>query len=327
MTRWNQVLSVLLVIQIVLAIAMLWPQSTVSSAEAGPLLPGFDAGQVVSLTLTDSEGNHVTLAKASEGWVLPEAGDYPADGEKVSSLLDKLGSIQTNRQVTRTASSHKRLKVAEDDFVRLIEFALANGETHKVFVGSSPRTSATHVRADNQPETYLTADLPSYEVSASAARWIDTLYYTVPQTDTVALTLENENGRFEFERDGEQWVMAGLDSDEEFDQSAFNSLLGQVTSLRMLEPIGKEEEPSFELDQPRATMTLKMGDGQTHTLYVGAKEEEGARYVAKWSESPYYVWIAEYTADNLMNKTRQDFIAEPATPTPTPETDSGSDGG
>lgn len=325
MTRWNQILSVLLAIQIVLAIVLLWPQPTVSGAETGPLLPELDAGQVASLTVSDSEGNHVTLARASEGWVLPEAGDYPADGEKVSALIEKIKAIQTNRQVTRLASSHKRLKVAEDDYVRLIELELAGGATHKLFVGSSPSASATHVRADNHPETYLTADLPSYEVSAGAASWLDTLYYTLPQTDTLAIALENPNGKFEFERDNDQWVMLDLAADEEFDQVAFNSLLGQVTSLRMLEPIGKEEEARFGLGQPRALVTLKTGDGQTHTLYIGAKAEDDARYVAKWSESPYYVWIAEYTADNLVNKTRQDFIAAPATPTPETDAGSGSD--
>jgi hypothetical protein len=325
MTKWNQVLSVLLVIQIALGIVLLWPRSTASGAETGPLLPDFNAEEVVSLTITDSGGTHVTLAKTPEGWGLPEAGDYPADNEKVSSLLEKLEGIKTDRQVTRTVSSHKRLKVAEDDYVLLIELGLPGGETHKVYVGSSPRTNATHVRADNYPETYLTADLPSYEVSANATRWIDTLYYTVPQTTTVALVLENESGKLEFERSQNQWVFKGLAADEEFDEAAFNTLLGQVTSLRMVEPIGKEEEPHFGLGQPQAIVTLKTGDGQIHTLQIGAKDEKSNNYVAKWSESPYYVWIAEYTADNLIKETREDFIAAPTTPTP--EADAGAGGG
>ena len=323
MNRWNQILAALLVVQIALGFVMLWPRPAASGAEIGPLLPEFNAEEVVSLTVTDSDGNHVTLTKASEGWVLPEADDYPADDEKVSSLLEKIEGLKTDRQVTRTESSHKRLKVAEDDFVRLIELKLADGETHKLFVGSSPRTGATHVRADNRPETYLTADLPSYEVNARPVRWIDTLYYTIPQTTTVAITLKNGNGEFEFERgDDGKWTMKGLAEDEKFGESAFNFLLGQATSLRMTDPIGREEEDWFGLDQPQAVVTLKTEDGQVHTLLIGAKGEEDNSYVAKWSESSYYVWVAEYTANNFLDKTRDDFIEAP--PTPTPQPDSGS---
>ncbi len=316
MNRRNQVLSILLAIQIVLAVVIFWPRSTVSGAEVGPLLSDFKADDVVSLTITDSDGNHVALSKSSEGWALPEAGDYPADGEKVSSLLQKIGGIQTNRQVTRTESSHKRLKVADDDFVRLIELKLANGDNHQLYVGSSPQASATHIRADNRPETYLTGELASYEANATAARWIDTLYYTVPQTTTVTLTLKNENGEFEFEREEEKWVMKGLSQDEKLNESNLTSLLEQVTSLRMVEPVGRQEEDWFGLDQPQAIVTLKTEDAQVYDLRIGAKDEANNNYVAKWSESPYYVQVAEYTANNFIDKTREDFIELPPTPTP-----------
>lgn len=321
--RRNQILSALLALQIVLGIVVFWPRSSVSGAASGPLLTDFNAEEVVSLTIQDAEGNQVTLAKDAEGWVLPEAGDYPADGERISSLLEKIADLQTNRQVTQTESSHKRLKVAEGDFLSLVELELAGGQTHKLYVGTSPRTSATHIRADGRPETYLTADLPSYEVNARSSAWIDTLYYTVPQTPTLALSLKNENGDFEFERDeGDRWVMKGLGEDEEFKESTFSSLLSQATSLRMVEPIGQEEEDWFGLDQPQAVVTLKSEEGKVYTLLIGAKDEEKNSYVAKWSESPYYVQVAEYTANSILDKTRDDFIEPPASPTP--ESDAGS---
>jgi hypothetical protein len=324
MNRRNQVLAVLLAVQIVVGVVVFWPRAAVSEAEAGPLLDGFSANEVVSLTITDSENKQVTMVKGSEGWGLPEADDYPVDGEKVSSLLDKIESLQADRQVTRTESSHQRLKVAQDDFERLIELQLADGDSYQLYVGSSPRASATHVRAGDRPETYLTGELASYDADATAARWIDTIYYTVPQTTTVALTLKNENGEFEFERvEGDEWTMVGLAEDEKFNQVLFNSLLGQVTSLRLAEPIGRHEEDWFEMDQPQFVVTLETEDDQAYTLRVGAKDDgENNYYVAKWSESPYYVWLAEYVINNYLDKTRDDFLELP--PTPTVEADSGS---
>jgi hypothetical protein len=294
------VLSALLAVQIVVGILVFWPRAAVSGAEAGPLLDGFGANEVVG------------------------ADDYPVDGDKVSSLLDKIESLQTDRQVTRTESSHQRLKVAQDDFERLIELQLADGDRYELYVGSSPRASATHVRTGDRSETYLTGELASYEADASAARWIDTIYYTVPQTTTVALTLKNENGEFEFERvEGNEWTMKGLVGDEKFNQVPFNSLLGQITSLRLADPIGLEEEDWFELDQSQFVVTLKTEDDQAYTLRVGAKDDgENNYYVAKWSESPYHVWLAEYVITNYLDKTRDDFLELP--PPATTEADSGS---
>jgi hypothetical protein len=317
MNRRNQILGAVLAVQLVLAVVMFWPRSTASGAEAGPLLENFSPGDVVSLTIKDAQGNHITLAKDSDSWVLPEAGNFPANSEKVSSLLDKIGNLQTNRLITRTESSQKRLQVTDDDFVRLVELKLADGQTHKVYLGSSPSSGATHVRADNQSETYLTADMPTYDVGASSATWIDTQYYTVPTTTTLSVSLKNANGEFEFDQASEgKWTLKGLAGDEQFNQSTFDTLLSQATSLRMVEPIGKEEQASFGLDKPQALVTIKTQDGQTYTLTIGAKGEDNNNYVAKWSESPYYVRVAQYTAETFVNKTRDDFIEPPATATP-----------
>jgi hypothetical protein len=132
MSRRNQVLSLVLVIQIALAAVIFWPRSTASGAAAGPLLENFNADQVISLTITDTDSNHVTLTKGAQGWALPEADDYPADGQKISELLNKIEGVRTNRLVTRTESSHQRLKVDENDFVRLVEVQLADGTTHRL---------------------------------------------------------------------------------------------------------------------------------------------------------------------------------------------------
>lgn len=317
MNRRNQILSAVLAVQLVLAVVVFWPRSTAAGAEAGPLLENFSPGDVVSLTIKDADGNQVTLAKDADSWVLPEADNFPVNGDKVSTLLDNIGKLQTNRLVTRTQASQKRLQVADDDFARLVELKLADGQTHKVYLGSSPSSGATHVRADSQSETYLTADMRTYDVGASSGTWVDTQYYTVPTTSTLSLTLKNANGEFEFDQASEgQWTLKGLGGDEQFKQSSFDSLLAQATSLRMVEPIGKEEQASFGLDKPQAVVTLKTQDGQTYTLTIGAKGEDNNNYVAKWSESPYYVRVAQYTAETFVNKTRDDFIQPPATPTP-----------
>ncbi len=318
MNKQNQILSLILVIQIALGVVLFWPRTVASEAESGPLFADFKPTEVTSLTIRDGEGNRILLAKEGDEWVLPEAGGYPADGEKITSLLEKVEGVQTNRLVTQTEASHKRLKVAEDDFNRLLEFTPPDGSRHQLLVGSSGGANATHIRADDQSEVYLTGDLNAWEMDVQASAWIDTLYFTLPQTATIALTLENENGTFEFEKEGESWLMKGLADEKTFNESSLTTLLNQAISVRMTAPIGTEEQAAFGLDKPEAVVTLKTEE-KTYTLRVGAKDDDN-NYVFSSSESPYYVRVAEFVGSNFVNKTRADFLELPPTPTPETET-------
>ncbi|MCB0164481.1 MAG: DUF4340 domain-containing protein [Anaerolineae bacterium] len=307
--RLQQILLIVLVIQIALAVWVFWPQPAASQT-SGPLLSDFSTDSVTSLAISDSE-NTLTLAKQDGQWVLPDAGNFPATEANVTTVLDNIEKVQTNRLVTQTDTSHRRLQVAPDDFNRRLELTMSNGTTHDLYVGSSAGAGATHVRLDNQPEVYLTGDLDAFSINPEAGSWIDTLYFTVPQTATTKLTLINGNGTFEFVKDGENWTLSNLAEDETFNQNAFTNMLNQVISVRMLDPIGTEAQADFGLDTPQATVTLDTAD-ETYTLLVGAKNpEDSDNYVFKASNSPYYVRISSFIGDNLVNKTRADFLEAP----------------
>ena len=308
--RLQQILLIVLVVQIALAVWVFWPKPAASQS-SGPLLGDFSTDSVTSLAISDSEKT-LTLAKQDGKWVLPDAGDFPVTETNVTTLLDNIEKVQTNRLVTQTDTSHRRLQVAPDDFNRRLELSLSNGTTHDLYVGSSAGAGATHVRLDNQPEVYLTGDLDAYNINPQAGSWIDTLYFTVPQTATTKLTLENSNGALEFVKDGENWTLSDLADGETFNQNAFTNMLNQVISVRMTEPIGTEAQADFGLDAPQATVTLATTD-ETDTLLVGAKNPaDSDNYVFKASNSPYYVRISSFTGDNLINKTRADFLEAPA---------------
>jgi hypothetical protein len=318
MNRTNQILAIVLAVQIALGVVVFWPWSVVSGVGSGPLFADLKAADVVELVVSDTQGNHVALSRHDADWVLPEAGDYPANGDKISTLLETIEGLQTDRLLTKTDASHKRLQVAEDDFNYLAELKSQDGSSRKLYIGSSAGGDTAHVRADGSSEVYLASGLEVWGISGRAVSWIDTLYFTVPQTATIALTLENKNGVFEFERDGENWTMKGLADDETFNEDSLTNLLSQVVSLHMMEPIGKEEEASFGLDDPQAIITLKTEE-KTYTLRFGAKNEENQSYVLKSSESPYYVLVDEYRGDEFAGKTRDDFLELP----PTPQADTG----
>ncbi len=318
MKRHNQILASILVIQIILSVVVFWPKST-AAVESEPIFPNLEAGDIVALTIADADGNSIALRQVSGDWVLPDADDYPAQADKITPLLDKIVGLTTGRLVTRTDTSHKRLQVAPDDFVRRIDFEVAEGTKHILYLGSSPSYGATHFRVDGQGETYLTADISAWETNATAASWVDTAYLSVPREDITKITLENGHGTFVFTQDDEgEWALAGLKASEELASGQVTALVNMAASVTLLKPLGKEEDAAYGLDDPPATVTLETGD-RTITLQIGAQDADNKSRVVKSSASPYYVRVVGYNVEPLIENTRDDFLQPP--PTPTPEGD------
>jgi hypothetical protein len=316
MKRTQQILSAVLVLQVVLVAVVFWPRSAASSDEGGPMLEGVETADVVALTIQDGDGKEIALRKSGDTWVLPNSGDYPVQGDTVTALLDKLVAIETDRLVTRTGDSHKRLQVADDDFARRIEVETTDGQDKVLYLGSSPSYGAIHVRAEGENETYLTNEVSSWEVNTAESSWIDTVYVSVDKETLVALTLQNGNGQWTFEKDEEgNWAMVDLPEGETLNSNTVTSLVNQATRITMVRPLGQEADSSYGLDQPSGVVTLRTTDG-TITVELGAKSDVDNSYVVKSSESPYYVRVAEFSAENLLDKTAEDFVVAP---TPVPE--------
>jgi hypothetical protein len=323
MNKQNRILAGILILQLLVGAFVLWPRPSASGGEGQSLFPGVEVDRIVGLAITDADGETIQLAKRPDGWVLPDAGDYPCQEEKVTPLLTKIVGLKADRLVAQTSSSHKRLMVAADGFERQIEFELTDGSQHRLYLGTSPSFGAAHVRADNQDEVYLTSDLSSQDAGVQATAWVDRIYFSVPQEEVVALTLENANGRFEFVKDGDSWTMKDLAAGETLNTNIVESLVNRTASVSLLYPLGKEEKDIYGLQEPKAVVSIlthndEDGD-RTYTLRVGAKYAEDKSYVVASSESPYYVRVAEFTAKDWVEKTRDGFLELPPTPTPAPE--------
>jgi hypothetical protein len=170
---------------------------------------------------------------------------------------------------------------------------------------------------------YLASDLSATDVPVQPSSWVEQAYLDVPVDQIVALTLENKQGRFEFAKEGESWSLKDLTTGETLDEASVKTLVNKVRYATLLRPLGKERQPSYGLDEPQAVVTLHThgseGD-KAYTLRVGAQDPADNSFVVKSSDSDYYVWVSEYAVKDLVEKGREDFLQQPPTPTPAPET-------
>ena len=311
--RHHQILAAILIAQIVLSAVVFWPKPS-TAGQREPLFPDLEPDDVTALTIEDVEGNTLKLEKATGDWVLPEADQYPVRSATVTDFLNKLTALTTGRLVTSSDTSHRRLQVAPNDFLRRVVFETSEGKEETLYLGSSPQYGSTHFRLEGQSDTLLTNELSTWDVRATANAWIDTQYQSVTQSDVNQITLQNAQGTFVFERlDDENWTMADLAEGETLNQTQARSVLRRASRVTTKKPLGKEERASYEMDDPKAVVTLETAD-RTVTLRVGAKDADEASYVVKSSESDYYVHVAEASLTTLVQSDREAFLAEPPTP-------------
>jgi Domain of unknown function (DUF4340) len=329
MNRTQQILIGLLVAQVALAVALLWPRPAPAGAGGAPLL-GVKADEITSLAVRDSQGNSIKLAKSGAQWVMPDAGDYPADAAKIQPVLASLVGMKASRLVAQTPGAHRRLQVADDTFSRRIDLETPAG-MKTVYLGTSGGAGSSHVRLGGQDPVYLVSGLADSGLSADAASWTNPGYFVVPQGEVLAMSLSNANGRWSFSKGADgQWALQGLAPGETLNTQSVQDLLNTASYVRLARPLGKTEDPAYGLAQPSAVVTLvtKAESGEkTYTLAIGAQDPTDKTYVVKSSESPYFVRVGEFGLKDLVEKTSEGFLtlpptgvpaAGPATPAPAP---------
>lgn len=315
MKRNQQILAAILVLQLVLSVVFLWPRPT--EANGKPLFPNVKAEDITSLTIVDDHGTTVTMKKDGENWVLATSDDYPLNANAVVDTLKKILQMNTSNLVTKTAASHKQLRVASGDFVRHVTFETQDGSKYSFYLGTAPRYTATHVRLEGQDETYLTPAVTEWDLNTTFGTWGDTNYFKVDPEQLTKITVENDHGTLTFVQGDNGWTLQNLQSGEEADSSKISGLVGKVATVVMREPLGKTAQPSYGIDHPAATVTLTKKDGSTVTLTFGPQTFDDHSAAVKASTSPYYARVNSFNVEKVIGATKEDFLKLPPTPAPT----------
>ena len=315
----NKVLAGVLALQAVVLIGVFWPRSAGPGIEQ--LIEGLEEPDVVAVTITDGEGKSIHIARSPFGCVLPDAADYPCAKDRLPDFLRRIVPLTTASLVTDTPASHSRLNVAEDNFERIIELELADETKRKFYLGTSPRGRSGHARIDGRDQVYLAPGLSAFDAPVREDAWVDPVYFSVPQERVKSATIENTAGAITVEREESgDWALLDHESERPIDQSKAASMVGSATSIRLVRPLGKEELESYGLQDPTVVVTVSVGGGDSdsteQTVRIGGKLNADGGYVAKSSESPYYVVMDGAAVQALVDVGPEKLLEAPVKPTP-----------
>ena len=336
LNRSNITLAAALVIQIVLLAISVGARTVTEDRTAQPLLPGFQADDVSRLVIVDDLDNTLTIARSDEGWALPAADDFPVNGDKADELLAGIAGLDTSRLVASNRANFARLEVADNAFRRKISL-VGGDETSVIYLGGSAGADTVYTRLDGEDKAYLGSGLSAWEASSQVSGWIDASYVSVPQEDLISIKASNANGSFEFERTDGNWRYLGLPEGETFEDTLMPGILRNASSIRMVEPLGRDLLDEYGLDEPKVTVEVEYRQvveaeadneeneadsaedesedteealsysTESYTLAFGAQVDDG-NIVLKSSTSDYFVTVREYALDAFSDLDHADFL-------------------
>ena len=174
MNRTQLILAVVLLIQVVL-IATFYStdHAEAASAPPHPLIPELSTLQPTKILLEGSDAS-LSLSKNGETWSVDDADGFPANREKIETMISSLTDISVRRPVVSNSRYHASVEVTEDEPRARVKIFGAGSEPEvDLIVGSSSNYRVTHVRRAEDDEVYEARGVNSFDLSTDQSSWIE----------------------------------------------------------------------------------------------------------------------------------------------------------
>jgi|GEM_PF-3400885 len=182
----------------------------------GGLIKMLDSGEErfapveVGASLLDVMPDDVTQVRLSDGteqlgllktdgvWLLDSG--LPVSPERMQQFLTMLSGLRVQVPVTRQASSHKRLHIADQDFFRKLMLTLADQREITLLVGTSPGFRQSYLRLKGENAVQVGA-LNPFALGLKSSEWADPMLLSVASPASV-----QQDGVELYQRDGDWWL-------------------------------------------------------------------------------------------------------------------------
>ena len=292
--------AALLFIQIALAVALNMTSRSGDVSPAAPLM-NFSTDGVTGLEIAGPDGERLTIRRAEGGWILPEAFNAPAAGDRVDELLARLADLRQGLAVATTEEAARRFKVAENGFERHVVVKQGEEIVGDLYVGTSPAFRQVHARRAGTKEI-VTVTLSTFELETGPDKWLDKNLFQLRQEEMEALTFAD----FTLRRNGGDWQLADLEEGKATDRDAAADLAAGIGGLTIQDVLNPRDAAALFTGEPALSFAVELKDGGK--LDYRFARPEGDYFVIKRSDRELYGKVHTIQAENLGKYTRDKLI-------------------
>lgn len=252
----------------------------------------------------------VVLTKQGEDWELTEPLKAKANKSNLDSLLDNLKDIKVSEQIAPGKDSYAQYDVSDDKAVHVVA-KQGDKVVIDLYFGQGG-SRGQMMRVAGKDGVFSAKGYSSYLYARDLKSWRDLSLTKFEDKNVKTVTIDNENGSFEFAKTGEkkegettkfEWSGkfkkakgGGLAAIERFDSSKVDDLVRSYKSLTAMDFAQGKTAADLGLDKPTATVTFVLDDGAHKILRLGNAGSSSDRW-AQLEGNPEFYTIPQYTAD------------------------------
>ena len=116
MNKKTQILTVILVLQVILSAWILNKANPIAKYEKKETLLSFESNAIDSIKIHDDESKTVQLTKTNNSWIAPQKDNFPVSEKKVEKFIKQLSSLKRAWYAGKTQIAAKQFAVTDDKF-------------------------------------------------------------------------------------------------------------------------------------------------------------------------------------------------------------------
>jgi hypothetical protein len=238
------------------------------------VLASFPATEVTSIQIKGAEQS-VTLNKTSDGWVVAERNNYPANFNNINNLLRTIESVKINHAIEAGPSYGKRFgmdltsKKPEEHGVQLSFTRADQSNVATIFLGKDSTGGGRYIQnAADTSGIYVTSE--SFPTATPDAKsWLNEDFIAVDKITSIAVTAAGKPEQIDWKLtradENAEFSLEGANTTEKLDTSA-TSLLSTILSSARFQDVSTTEVSTVEQSPQRRIATIGTKDGFTYTI-------------------------------------------------------------
>ena len=286
------------------------------------LLSAFpDLGPAKVAAIEIQKGSYsAKLAKKGDHWVVTSEGDYPADSEGITQMLETAKALRLSDLASSKAKTHELFEVTEDKGLKVKFLDPAGKPLAQMILGKRGESYGTaYFRRGGEDSTYLAGQNLTSIFDRSKDTWKDKSIARFEVSEPKELTIKRDQGTLTLRKvpDKGTWQLIEGETETPANKTVIEGILRGFGTLRTLEfPAMELKEAGLE--SPGRSVTVKLQDNTEITVLIGKLDSANNRYYLKRADQPAIFLVTKYQVDNLF-KTKEELLSKEENPEGSPQ--------
>ena len=238
----------------------------------------------------------LTIKKEPTGWVVIEAGGYPADLNRLSGFFRDLSQLRVLERKTKKEQNHARLGVSDSLGSPARLLTIEPGD-FTFIIGINSGESGSFVRVKGNPQVYLTENIFDFELRPNS--WIDPVIIDVDpeKVQRIDITSSKRPSLSVFrEVDSAEFVLSEQPANSKLRyETILDGMARMLVNLRL---VGVEKRTELVLKDATETRFL-LNSGEE--LIIKTQRIDGQHFLRVASDEKKRDWLYEISESNFQD--------------------------